>query len=422
MNDIWSNVLLILNALLWVVTFVVYQRTRKVFGIGSGLLFLYALISLICVHFYNNPYASGMFEKIAFFPFLYLYLMILLISFPILLLKEERICYIQFPNRILFNVVCIVIIILSCISLPYDIVQIKEGLINLILDPEYGKEAYMERAEAFVSKSKSNMDILSILGNMARNTAPVFFMYCLTLEKKSKFVFYGLFVSSALYPLTSISSGARSGLMISVMNILFLFLFIRNFLPANIKKNIEKKIYMMFVLLIIPFFLVTFSRTGGDLNDTFSAIERYASEGFLRFNNYGLDSNGCRNGDYTIVVFKKILGLDPAMYYSSRISKYSYMSMNESVFYTFVGDFTLDYGPIVAFLIFVVISLYFYVALKVRKGHLLFYQYILLYLLIVWCVGYFQFILGRIEGNLQMFTLLFLSLLFRIDSLMYREK
>lgn len=406
---------MVANALLWSSTFLFYQKKRKFLGIGSGILFLYAIISIVCIHLYNNPLSIGMFKEQKLIPFLYLYVMIILISLPLLKIKEENIYYIQKPSNNIFNIISFIIIFFSCVSLPNDFIKIKEGLIALVTDASYGKEAYMERAEAFTSKSSSNMDIISILGNMTRNVAPMFLLYYLTLHNKNKFIFYGLILSSILYPIISISTGARSGLVIPMMNMFFLFLFIRKFIPTDVKKKIKYGMYLLCIILLIPFLLVTISRTDGNLNETFFSIERYLSEGFLRFNNYGLDANGYRYGDYTIVVFKKFLGLDPPMYYSSRLLKYSHMLLNESVFYTFVGDFTLDYGPIIALIIFIILSRCFYNALKIKKRSILFHQYILLYLLTIWCIGFFQFILGRIEGNLLLIFLILLYFVFKCD-------
>lgn len=422
MDNGWSNILLVFNALLWLITFVVYQQRRKYFGVGSAILFFYTSISFLAIHLYNNPYANGLFKALNLFPFLYLYVMIIIASYPILNLKLEKIQYIQSPSNRLLNVVCCSLIFLSLLTLPKTIIQMKDGLVMLLLDSSYGKEAYMERAENYINKSTSNMDIISILSNLSCNISPLFMMYYVTLKNRNRWILYGLVLSSISYPLTGIATGARAALASFMINMSFWFIFIRKYVPEKINRSVKKCIFVGAGLLCIPFILVTFSRNEGDWNNILYSVERYASEGVLRFNNYGLDANGYRYGDYTIVLFKKILGLEPAMYYSSRLLKYNHMFMNESVFYTFVGDFTLDFGPYISFLIFIFTSMSFCLLLKIRNKGLLFYQYILLYLLLVGCLGYFQFPLGRIDGNLLIIALFLLSFIFRYDYYIHKNR
>ena len=186
-------------------------------------------------------------------------------------------------------------------------------------------------------------------------------------------------------------------------------------------RKMKRFFLLFFVLLLVPFFVITISRNEGDFDRMLFSLERYSSESFLRFNNYCLDANGCRDADYVLPVVKELLGLNPARDYAARLSKYSYMNIDESVFYTFVGDFTLDFGPFSSVIIFFFLMIMFVNALSAKRKEIYFYQYILYYILLVSCLGYYQFPWGRIEGNLQLIVLLLLMFVFYMDSVRLRR-
>ena len=53
--------------------------------------------------------------------------------------------------------------------------------------------------------------------------------------------------------------------------------------------------------------------------------------------------------------------------------------MDDDIFYTFVGDFTLDFGPIIAFFMFVVFNYIVCRATRVKNRTICFHQLLLIY-------------------------------------------
>lgn len=410
----WSNVCLIINALLWITIFALYQYKTRYFGVGSGILLLYTGISIAAIHLYNSDY-SYLYDEIHFYSLIYLLLMILIAIYPILSLKESKIIHIHPPSKLLFNVTCICIIMFALMGLPRVINLLKENMIILLLDNDGGMELYGDQVNDYTSKSTSQMDLMSIMSNICGSISVVFLMYYLTIKKRNKIILIGLILTSLIAPLGGIVSGGRATLAMYMFNIFFMLIFVRNIFSKTFKKKIFRFFLGALILLLIPFVSVTISRSSGDLERALLSIERYAAEGPIRFSNYGLNAGGTREGDYTAVAFKKILCMNPAMYYSGRLNKYSHMKLNESVFYTFVGDFTLDYGPFWTVLIFITTSIFFKKCLKVKNNSITFHQLLMFYLLMVGCLGYFQWPLGRESGNLQLIALLFLSIVFKLD-------
>ena len=123
------------------------------------------------------------------------------------------------------------------------------------------------------------------------------------------------------------------------------------------------------------------------------------------FNNFGLDNNGLRYGDRTFPFFKEILGFDnvPKNFWERR-DKYPNLTINDEVFISFVGDFTLDFGPIVTLLFFLIISIIIYRIACLRNSVLYFHHLILIHLLIYVCsIGSLKlFPFSDISGNLKL--------------------
>ena len=70
---------------------------------------------------------------------------------------------------------------------------------------------------------------------------------------------------------------------------------------------------------------------------------------------------------------------------------YSNLKINDSRFYTFVGDFTLDYGPVTGFVVLMLMTLFFLRLLRTdNKGEYKFNQIIILTLLYQICAHGFS--------------------------------
>lgn len=132
---------------------------------------------------------------------------------------------------------------------------------------------------------------------------------------------------------------------------------------------------------------------------------RYFAEGPLVFNNYCLDANGTRDGEYTFA-FQHILDRGSQPNEAELREKYSNLKINSSRFYTFVGDFVLDYGPIPAFIIIVAIFFIVYNKTIIHRKTMLFPQMILLYILIQYCCGFYQYQYSMKMGNAYLVALI----------------
>ena len=83
---------------------------------------------------------------------------------------------------------------------------------------------------------------------------------------------------------------------------------------------------------------------------------------------------------------------------------------------SFVVDFTFDFGPYIAPIIFVLLTLFVLRRTKIRNGEVAFHQLILLHLVMCICVqGGLKLYSFADTGNLQIILYLVLYYIFRFD-------
>jgi oligosaccharide repeat unit polymerase len=147
----------------------------------------------------------------------------------------------------------------------------------------------------------------------------------------------------------------------------------------------------LILVLSIPLAAITLSRFDQRQGGAVGSVVYYIGQANLNFNNYGLDAGGIRHGDRTINLLKRVI--DPyntPKNFQERRDKYPDLKMDDNVFYTFVGDFTLDFGPWKTVLIFLIFNMLVVIATRARtddqgKASLAFHQLLLLYM--VTCIA-----------------------------------
>ena len=422
----WSYIVGVINAFVWILVFIYFRIKRPCWGLTHIILLLYTSIAVVSFHlFLYYPYASQMFNELKLFPYVYLFVMLMLGLYPILALERKKIYIIQRPRKMLFYSVCSVLVLLSLYKIEDLFLDIGDGLLMLFVDSDAGKEAYNKGAAIFTTDTSSGdlskqIDYMAVLANLSRTIIPVLWLYYFSESKRNNFLFYTLTICMLFFPLNAIASGSRHALIVFGLALIAGFFIIKNTLTYHMIRMAKKLLLFLTVILLIPFVLVSMSRSSGDMEYTLYGMERYFAESFIRFNNHGLDANGIRNADRTMTLFKNVVGLETAKNYPERIYKYRNMTIDESLYISYVGDFTLDFGPIVSFIIFLFFSLFFRKRLFVRNGVLLFHQYVLLYILMKVNLGFFLYLFPDTFGNAELIALIILYLLFKIDYNMKR--
>lgn len=380
-----SNLYLLLYILAWGYALLLTYKKKKKWGVASVIIASYVVYAVLSFMLFNNKYAAGEYKDLTLFPFVYLFLMLLIFLQPVIRYNEE--IAIDRPSIRLINAYVYLYIFVSIGVLPYTLSHIQDGLFLILNSDTAGAELYNLSREGVASHSMFE-GLISAAYNILSDIGVFLFFYYLTVEKRNSKVVIALAFCPFISILYSISSGLRTEATMKILIIITTFFMFRYHLSERIKNR--TKILIGSLGTIVLFLMITLSITrfnnfsGGA---SYQAL-RYIGSANLNFNNYCLDAGGIRYGDRTVNTFKHMLGFEnvPRDLNETR-AKYQNMKIDDSSFYTFVGDFTLDFGPVIAVFIFVIFTM---LMLKVttvpRARPIKFHQLLMVFFVTTICV------------------------------------
>ena len=198
----------------------------------------------------------------------------------------------------------------------------------------------------------------------------------------------------------------------------------KRYLSKFINRIVQVVGVCCFVLISLPVIAITFSRFGDTKGQAAVSgfVSWYIGQGNLYFNNYGLDAGGIRYGDRTINLVKRAIDPDTPKNFVERRELYHNLEIDDYYFTTFVGDFTLDFGPYVAPLIFIVFNLWVLSQIKPRDGSLTVAQLLLLYLSMCICMQGGMYLFAYSDGaNLKFLAFLLLFAYLKYHDLLLKK-
>jgi len=417
MDSLISNINIVLYILAWIATIILYHIKKKCFDAGSILLFTYLIYAITSLLLYNSSFYE--FNRIKIFPIIYLYLMLMLAFWPILKYNVNKIDEIQKIPTVYLYAISIIFIVASFVQLPNIIFDFASDIKRLLTDSSGGQDLYNEAKVVRFSIGDGKIsNLASIISNAFGKFGILLFFYYLTLKKRSKLILIGLFISSILSIIINISLGQRGPILETLLSFIITYFALRKFFQPKVNRIIKIIGSSLLLASLIPIFVLTISRFGDSSQGSMSSIYYYGGQQNLYFNNYGLDDGGIRYGDRTFPLFKRMVGFEDVPHnFMERRIKYPNLKINDEVFSTFVGDFTLDFGPIIASLIFLFFTLFVIIKIKIRNGIIRFHQLILLHFVMNVCMigGLKLYPFSDVGGNIQLIVYFIAYLFFRLD-------
>lgn len=414
-------ILLLLYVIVWIITFTIYQKKKKYFDAGSVIIFFNILYSIFSLFLFYDPFWGPEFNQLHLFPFLYLYIMLMIAAWPVFKFNQLKIKQIQKPSNILFNAIFYIIIVSTYAGLVNGLPKLADGFMKILFDSTAGLAIYketMEASEAMNIGDGKISNLPSIISGLLSDLGILMLFYNMTL-KKSRHIITICLTIACLYPiLDQISVSQRGPVLDRFFTIIISYFTLRKFIPRNINNIIKTLGILLVISITIPLVAITSSRfdregSGGAM----SSVLFYVGQENLFFNNYGLNNGGLRYGDRTFPMFKRMLGFKnvPHNFYERR-AKYNNLKINDEVFVGFVGDFTLDFGPYIAFLIFILFTLFILRSTRLHNGRILFHQLILLHFVMCICIqGGMKLFSYSDVSNLKIITIFIAYFVFRID-------
>lgn len=419
-----SNAYLLIYLSAWI--FLAYSRwkRKKIISASVFVLMCYSFFAIMSYLLYNDPEQIYVFKELKFFPFLYLFVMLYIASVPIQKLDSYKVYSIQEPTMWKLNLFAGLFIFTSLLSLPALANNIQK-IPMLLLDSSVGLTSYRESIEiAQANKAGTITNLPAIINGLYSKLGAFLLFYYLTLEKKNNWIIGGLIYALFSWMLSFMVSGQRGGVFHTSICLLASYFLLRRFLSKRTNRIIKKIGIIALVLVTLPTIALTISRFSNESNGATTAqssLYYYMGQSNLYFNNYGLDDNGIRYGDRTLTLFKKAVGFDdvPMDFWEGR-KKYPNLYIGDEVFSSFVGDFTIDFGPTLAFFIFLAFTLLANRHTKLNNGILPFHRLILIFIILDVCVDGTMFLFPyAYMGNLTLIFYMLTIFFFKLD---YNQK
>jgi len=332
----------LINAIIYVITLLLYWFKRRKIDILFLLLSLYTLVAVLGIpEVISEPNEW----KIRLWPYIYLYIAFMLFFRPYYF-DSDTLCvrlYVRnFKNLKFISTLIIVLSILTiCCYLPVAVNNIVNGDWSAIRTDHYNDDIqiFSNRFEEFFANLSTHF----------RLAGTILFFYFLTIKDISSIRKILLSISVIVPPLLiSCTSAARDILFELFFSLVICYIIFHKDIPTNIKKALTVTALFLFILMIIYSMAITMSRFGeGDQSS--SSLVYYFSHSFLTFN-YGLTDtiNGHLYGD---LFFGRIYDfftgrVGPPITIDNAIGTHL-----TTAFFTFVGAWYIDFGPIGTFII-----------------------------------------------------------------------
>lgn len=422
MQTIINIILLVLNIMLYAFAYSWYRFKRKTFDVAALALLLFLFISIsgfISFLFSKGQYIQYL-PELHLLPFVYLFVMLMVALSP-LLSSNITTHTLQRPAESSVSIFCWICFILTLIQLSELLIPGIYAFSNTLFTESGAADLYRQKMMKAALQGHGVINIVAILSNALTDVAILLLVYQFTIDrpKKRNIVFLSLVILCTIT--RKIIDGERAGIALIIISLICAFLLFVKWIPKISLRRVKHIIIIGVVILSIPFIAITLSRFSSNKNHSqqsaFASIIWYTGQPMIFFNNYGLDAGGIRYGDKTALLFKRAMGYEVPMNYVERRAKYSHLKIDDNVFYTFVGDFTLDYGPFLASILFLLFAVIFRLLTKPRDGTLQFSQMLLLYCCAnVCCQGVIAlYSYGDIGGNLKLVIFLLFYIYFKLN-------
>ncbi len=385
-STVSDNILCSLYLLVWIITLIWYQYKNHAIDVGTAIIGSYvgyAFFSLLSI---NDSFFVIAYNPLKLFPYVYLYVMLMIALSPTIYHHLNPPNEIIDPNTRVLKITSVIIIVSALLLIPDIISNFGKGLLKLFVDSDAGNDAYLEQLESVEDSGSAIRNIPAIIFNALADLGVFFAFYFMTLKKKNYWLIIGLLISVLISILLTISQGLRGGVIISILTTIVGYLLFMRYMSHRIKRAFRVIGISIVIAIAFPLTAITMSRFGDYKVDVSGIMNWYIGQGSLYFNNYGLDAGGIRNGDRTMYLVKRMIDPDTPVNLYARRDKYNNLKIDDYYFYTFVGDFTIDYGPVVAFVIFVVFNFIVLLLIRPRDGTIQLYQMLLLYFTMCICM------------------------------------
>ncbi len=343
--------------------FFVISYKRKGFDLGSGMVFLYLLSTILAIYLHNLPKDALDIDytfDISFVPTIVFCFVIVVALLPFVKLDTNARKQIRpISNIKYFNYIGIFYIFLFFGLLLFLWDDIVLGIFQQNL-ADMRQEMHEGNLENAFSRQKSFLGKLIGYGSAtvaagASYMIP-FFFYSLCFTNNKKIFNYLLLLSSLSSVLMGIIVIDRSSTILWAMYFLISFFLFKPYLSDSSKKELRRVLFVIGGLLFVYFAAVTISRFATSEGGTSGGVLRYIGQSYLNFCNIwdNVEVNSYTTRRFLPALDSFVIHSDPD------IQNYTMKNMDGNrlnAFYSYIGMLYVDMGLIGAIIIPLMFSL-----------------------------------------------------------------
>ncbi|KAF2509239.1 oligosaccharide repeat unit polymerase [Flavobacterium zhairuonense] len=374
--------LLIINSCLYFFAIFFYYKKKCSLDLGFFLLAAFFLSSVGSCWYYTYYVASHSYTNLTLLAFIYLFGLTIVCLLPILRQDMSNIRYVRTYQVSEFLTICSFIFAIASVIPFFQLIsKISFGSVGLSLGKMY--ESNEDNASLlFSGVGKISFSVIRHFGDVVL----VLWGYQLTLQKKNVFLLLGLSISLLTFLLFGFLSGSRGGILFNIVGIFSVFLILKNVLDKKIVRLITRWGLISIIVIAFLFLLISISRFDYAVSESDDAensflrwISQYIGEGMMRFNHTIWNLNTYMDGAQNFNYFLDLFGFISFSNYESLVNYYGMkLQTPVDVFYTFIGDFVIDFGilgaPVFCFILYWLLKK----TMHFRKGGIEIWQLIIL--------------------------------------------
>lgn len=338
--------LLLINAALYAITFVVYMLKKRMIDFGAICLFTFMLSSIGSAWYYSFDKVPSFYPDITISALLYIYFLFLLFVVPFLYLKRSDILSVNLKKYA---------DVLNILSSFFAIIAVPVFL-NLVFNFMF-KSFSGNALNAMYESDVDNATLIFLPGIktcysfMRRFYDLIAFLFCYNLLYKGNLkIKVGLGMSVLSFFMVTFQGGSRGGIIMNLISLGGLILLFYRLYDNDIKRYVRIMGASVIGILVLGLMAISVSRfTANDTRDSDRVIDQwiaqYLGEGMVRFSDDLYPINNSLGGDKNFSYYKSLIGY-PAIEDNEKANlKYeAKLKVPTSVFYTFIGSYYLDFG------------------------------------------------------------------------------
>lgn len=369
------------------ILYVNYKIKKDVYSSSMFLLTVYWLMALSAIiydifseyFYYNNI-------PLSFYSIIYLLFALSFYIIPFIKFNEKKFDSILISNQALINVMSVMLIILSFISIVFFIPSTLHALSG---------DIGQNRIDQVGGIKFVTIGILNTISGSVATLYPItiILFFISVIQKKSKIFSVLLLISSTSYIFFNLSYVGRDGPLFWSMMFLFNYLFFKDFIPASLKKLYFRYANFIFIFSIIVFVIITYARFGDKQFPIVLAFVDYMGQQIKNFSDtfqhHSLTTGGYVSFGWIVNSFNFLSGTDYSSLDMFFLETAKIDLLNRDIrswnFGTFIKQFYYDYGfwgPIIIGIFFAVLMSF----LRISSDRIINLEKIVLYSL------YFQIV------------------------------